>query len=63
MGKIQRSIDWFYQLPEVKTIQTQQYHFTKPNYVLQQNPIYRRFYQGYLDYIEKRYLTLSPKTG
>lgn len=57
VGKIQRSIDGFYQLPQVKTIQTQQYHFTKPNYVLQQNPIYRRFYQGYLDYIEKRYLT------
>ena len=55
--KIQRSIDWFYQLPEVKTIQTQQYHFTKPNYVLQQNPIYRQFYQGYLDYLQKRYLT------
>ncbi len=57
VGKIQRCIDWFYQLPEVKTIQTQQYHFIKPNYVLQQNPIYRQFYQGYLDYLQKRYLT------
>lgn len=57
VGKIQRSIDGFYQLPQVKTIQTQQYHFTKPNYVLQQNPIYRSFYQGYLDYLQKRNLT------
>ncbi len=41
--------------PVVQGIQDRQYQFTKPNYALQQNPIYRSFYQAYLEYIQKRY--------
>ena len=51
----QRVIDLFKQQPVVRGIQDRQYKFTKPNYVLQQNPIYRSFYQAYLDYLRKRY--------
>lgn len=57
-GEIQKFrlvIDLFKQQPVVQGIQERQYQFTKPNYVLQQNPIYRSFYQAYLDYIQKRY--------
>lgn len=53
--KIRLTIDLFKQQPVVKQIQDRQYQFTKPNYVLQQNPIYRSFYQAYLDYIQKKY--------
>lgn len=57
-GEIQKFrlvIDLFKQQPVVQGIQDRQYQFTKPNYVLQQNPIYRSFYQAYLEYIQKRY--------
>lgn len=53
--KISLVIDLFKQQPIVKTIQDRKYQFTKPNYVLQQNPIYRSFYQAYLEYLQKRY--------
>jgi len=48
-------IDLFKKQPVVQEIKDKQYQFTKPNYVLQQNPIYRSFYQAYLEYIQKRY--------
>lgn len=57
-GEIQKFrlvIDLFKQQPVVQGIQDRQYQFTKPNYVLQQNPIYRSFYLAYLEYIQKRY--------
>lgn len=53
--KFRLVIDLFKQQPVVQGIQDRQYQFTKPNYVLQQNPIYRSFYQAYLEYIQKRY--------
>jgi Domain of unknown function (DUF2357) len=53
--KFSLTIDLFKQQPVVKEIQDGRYQFTKPNYVLQQNPIYRSFYQAYLEYIQKRY--------
>ncbi len=52
--KIRQVIDLFKQQPIVQTIQDRRYQFTQPNYVLLQNPIYRSFYQAYLDYIYKR---------
>lgn len=57
-GEVQKFhlvIDLFKQQPVVRGIQDRQYQFTKPNYVLQQNPIYRSFYQAYLDYVQKNY--------
>lgn len=53
--KFRLVITWFRQQPLVQGIQDRKYQFTKPNYVLQQNPIYRSFYQAYLEYIQKRY--------
>lgn len=53
--KFRSVIDLFQQQPIVEEIQTRQYKFTKPNYVLQQNTIYRTFYQAYLEYIQKRF--------
>ncbi len=53
--KVRLVIDLFKEQPIVKTIQDRTYQFTKPNYILQQNPIYRSFYQAYLDYLQKRY--------
>jgi hypothetical protein len=53
--QIKLTIDLFKNQPLVKTIQDRKYQFTKPNYVLQQNPIYRSFYQAYLDYLSKKY--------
>ncbi|WP_071190654.1 DUF2357 domain-containing protein [Trichormus sp. NMC-1] len=52
--KIRLVIDLFKQQPIVKTIQDRSYQFTKPNYVLQQNPIYRSFYQAYLEYLRRK---------
>jgi len=53
--KLRSVIDLFKQEEVIQTIQDRQYHFTKPNYVLQQNPFYRSFYQAYLKYTQKRY--------
>ncbi|TVP62615.1 MAG: DUF2357 domain-containing protein [Nodularia sp. (in: Bacteria)] len=53
--KIRLTIDLFQQQPIVKNIQDRTYQFKKPNYVLQQNPIYRSFYQAYLEYLHKKY--------
>jgi|GEM_PF-731883 hypothetical protein len=53
--KIRLVVDLFKQQPIVKTIQDRTYQFTQPNYVLQQNPIYRSFYQAYLEYLQKKY--------
>jgi hypothetical protein len=53
--KIGLAIDLFKQQPIVKTIQDRKYKFTQPNYILQQNPIYRSFYRAYLEYLQKRY--------
>lgn len=47
-------IDNFKQHPAVQSIQASQYHFTQPNYVLQQNPIYSSFYRANQDYIRKK---------
>ncbi|WP_061546100.1 DUF2357 domain-containing protein [Cylindrospermopsis raciborskii] len=55
INKIRLVIDLFQQLPTVKTIQNRGYQFTKPNYVLQQNTIYKSFYQAYLEYIRKKH--------
>lgn len=55
VNKFRSVIDLFKQQPVVQGIQDRRYQFTKPNYVLQQNLIYRSFYQAYLDYLQKRY--------
>lgn len=47
-------IDNFKQHPAVQSIQASFYHFTQPNYVLQQNPIYSSFYRANQDYIRKK---------
>jgi hypothetical protein len=47
-------IDRFLQQPEVQSIQARQYHPTRPNYVLQQNPIYSTFYRAFLYYIQHK---------
>ncbi|MDD1413292.1 DUF2357 domain-containing protein [Dolichospermum sp. ST_con] len=52
--KIRLVIDLFKQQRIVKTIQDRSYKFTQPNYVLQQNPIYRSFYEAYLEYLRKK---------
>lgn len=52
--KFRQVIDCFRQEPTVQEIRAQHFQLTKPNYVLQQNPIYSSFYQAYLDYICKR---------
>lgn len=52
--KFRLVIDFFKQQPVVQKIKDRQYQFTNPNYVLQQNPIYRSFYQAYLEYLHKR---------
>lgn len=52
--KIRLVIDLFKQQPIVKTIQDRSYKFTKPNYVLQQNTIYRSFYEAYLEYLRRK---------
>ena len=51
---LERAINQFRQEPTVKTIATSVAFADKPNYVLQKNPIYRSFYQAYLDYIKQR---------
>ncbi|NEU71863.1 DUF2357 domain-containing protein [Hassallia byssoidea VB512170] len=55
VDKFRLVIDLFKQQPVVEQIQDRQYQFTKPNYVLQQNPVYRSFYQAYLEYIQKKF--------
>lgn len=52
--RLQQTIERFRQEPSVQTI-TRSHNFAgKPNYVLQQNPIYRSFYQAYLDYVKRQ---------
>lgn len=48
------AIDRFRQEPNVQTIQKSPNLLDKPNYVLQQNPIYRSFYEACLEFIKKR---------
>jgi len=48
------AIERFRQEPSVKTIPRTTIFTGKPNYVLQQNPIYRSFYQAYQDYLKRR---------
>ncbi len=55
ISKFRLTIDLFTQEVSLKGIQDRGFNFTKPNYVLQQNPIYRSFYQAYLEYIQKRH--------
>ena len=52
--KFRQAIDTFKKAPAVVTISNHYFQFTKPNYILQQNPIYSSFYRAYLDYIYKR---------
>jgi hypothetical protein len=52
--KFRQTIDIFKKAPAVATIYSHYFQFTKPNYVLQQNPIYSSFYRAYLDYVYKR---------
>lgn len=54
MSKIRLVIDLFKQQKIVKPVQTKGYQFTKPNYVLEQNPLYRSFYQAYLEYLLRK---------
>jgi len=48
-----QSINYFRQDETVQTIQKSVSLLDKPNYVLEQNPIYRSFYQAYLDYVHR----------
>jgi len=48
------SIDRFRQEPDVQSIQKQRNLLDKPNYVLQQNPIYRSFYEACLEFVKRR---------
>ena len=52
--RLERAIDRFRQEPSVQAIPRADAFAIKPNYVLQQNPIYRSFYQAYLDYLKRR---------
>jgi len=52
--RLERAIDRFRQEPSVQTIPRTDVFAIKPNYVLQKNPIYRSFYQAYLDYLKRR---------
>lgn len=51
---LENAIHRFRQDPTVQTIPRRRTFTGKPNYVLQQNPIYRSFYQAYLDYLKRR---------
>ncbi|MCM1982027.1 DUF2357 domain-containing protein [Lyngbya confervoides] len=51
---LERAIDRFRQESSVQEIPRTNTFLTKANYVLQQNPIYRSFYQAYLDYAKRR---------
>jgi hypothetical protein len=51
---LEQAINRFRQEPSVQTIPRTHTFTVKPNYVLQQNPIYRSFYQAYLDYLKRR---------
>ena len=51
---LERAIEHFRQEPNVQSITSSVDLAGKPNYVLQQNPIYRSFYQAYLDYLQQR---------
>lgn len=52
--KFRQTIDIFKQTSAIAAISSHHFQFTKPNYVLQQNPIYSSFYRAYLDYVYKR---------
>lgn len=51
---LEMAIDRFRQEPATQNIPRTTAFAGKPNYVLQQNPIYRSFYQAYLDYLKRR---------
>ena len=48
-----QSINYFRQNETVQTVKRSVSLLDKPNYVLEQNPIYRSFYQAYLDYVHR----------
>ncbi len=50
---LERAINKFRQEESVKSIPVSATFTVKPNYVLQQNPIYRSFYQAYQDYLKR----------
>ena len=52
--RLEQAIDRFRQEPSVQAIPRTDVFAIKPNYVLQQHPIYRSFYQAYLDYLKRR---------
>ena len=52
--KLRQTIDSFIDSPLVKDINCRHFKLGKPNYVLQQNPIYNSFYRAYQDYLKKR---------
>ena len=52
--RLEQAIDRFRQEPSVQAITRTAIFAVKPNYVLQQNPLYRSFYQAYLDYLKRR---------
>ncbi len=54
VDRFSRLIDHFKQQPEVQQIRAQHYQPTRPNYVLQQNPIYNSFYQAFLDWSQRK---------
>ncbi|MBL1209649.1 DUF2357 domain-containing protein [Geminocystis sp. GBBB08] len=51
---LETAINKFRQEESVKSIPMSATFIGKPNYVLQQNPIYRSFYQAYQDYLKRR---------
>lgn len=51
---LETAINKFRQEEAVKLIPVSATFTGKPNYVLQQNPIYRSFYQAYQDYLKRR---------
>lgn len=51
---LETAINKFRQEEAVKSISVSATFTGKPNYVLQQNPIYRSFYQAYQDYLKRR---------
>ena len=54
VSQFRQLVDRFLKQPEVQSIQAQHYQPTRPNYVLQQNPIYSTFYRAFLYYIQRK---------
>ncbi|MGB3206094.1 MAG: DUF2357 domain-containing protein, partial [Crinalium sp.] len=59
LKSLERSLKQFDWEATSKGVQRSPTFFMRPNYVLQQNPLYRSFYQAYLDFIHQR--TLKEK--